>query len=59
MKALQGYPNHVATALAKLDKLNPEFIDETISELVISEGYRDLVGSARRHAVEILEAATQ
>lgn len=58
VKALQGYPKHAAAALTKLDKLNPEFIDETISELAISEEFRDLVGDARKHAIAIFEAVS-
>lgn len=59
VEALQGYPDHVAAALAKLGKLNPEFVDETISELTISEGFRDLAKTARECAVEVLEASIQ
>lgn len=56
VKALQGYPDHVAAALAKLGKLNPEFVDEAISELAISDNFRDLAGTALKRAIEILEA---
>ena len=59
VKALQEYPDHVAAALAKIGKLNPEFIDETISELAISEGFRELAETARERAVEILTTSTQ
>jgi hypothetical protein len=56
LKALRGYPDHVAATLAKLRKLNPEYVDETISELAISERFCDLAGAARERAVQVLEA---
>jgi hypothetical protein len=52
--ALRSYPDHVAAALAKIDKLNPEFVDEAIRELAISENFRNLAGVARTRAVELL-----
>jgi hypothetical protein len=54
VRALLSYPDHVTAALAKIDKLNPDFIDEAIRELAISESFRDLAGVARLRAVELL-----
>lgn len=59
VEALRGYPDRVADALARLEKLNPEFIDKTISELAITEKFRDLVGIARENAVAVLQDATR
>jgi hypothetical protein len=45
--------DHVVATFAKLTS---EFVDEAISELAISEDFRDLVRTAQKRAVEILEA---
>jgi hypothetical protein len=55
MEALRRYPDHVVAALRRLEKLNPEFIDKTISELAISKKFCDFAGTARESAVETLE----
>jgi hypothetical protein len=54
VKALQGYPDQVAAAIDRFARLNPDFIDETISELAISDGFHDLARTARQRAIEIL-----
>lgn len=59
VNALQDYVDHATTALVKLGKLNPEFIDEAISQLAISEDFRDLAKTARERAGEVLKAITR
>ena len=48
-KAVKPYP-------ACFGKLNPEFVDEAISELAISDNFRDLAETASERAIEILGA---
>jgi hypothetical protein len=53
---LRAYPNEVASALAALDKLRPEFVRGAIAELAIKDPYRSLIETALDRSKEILRA---
>jgi hypothetical protein len=56
IKELRTYPNEVASALAALDKLSPEFVRGAIAELAIKDQYRALAQTALDRTKEILRA---
>lgn len=41
--ALRAYPDHVQAAAQRIMKLNPEFVNATINQLMIAPAYRDIV----------------
>ena len=56
IKALCQYKSHVASALATIEKLNPNFIDGAIAELAIRPAYSIIACEARLRAKELLAA---
>lgn len=44
--ALRAFPDHVARTLERLDKLNPEFVAGTISQLMILPGYANVTNDS-------------
>jgi len=51
---LQRYPDRVGQALATIAKLNPEFVNRAIAQLVIKDRYKELAESAIDRCREIL-----
>jgi hypothetical protein len=56
--ALRPYGDEVGVALAAVRALNPEFVDEAISNLAITAKYKLLARKAAQRTIEILDAAT-
>jgi hypothetical protein len=54
VRELRPYKNEVATALATVNKLNPDFVARAISQLAIRPRYAALVATAHDRAKEIL-----
>lgn len=40
VNALRAFPNHVSRTRERLEKLNPEFVDRTIGQLMIMPNYQ-------------------
>jgi hypothetical protein len=55
---LQNYHDDVMRALATIDKLNPDFVDDVISQLAIMDKYKAIAKTAIKRSKEILRAAT-
>jgi hypothetical protein len=58
IKELQNYPDEVTRTLATMDKLNPEFVDDVISQLALTDRYKAIARTAIQRSREILHAAT-
>jgi hemoglobin-like flavoprotein len=58
IKELQNYPDEVTRTLATIDKLNPEFVDDVISQLALTEQYKAIAKTAIQRSKEILRATT-
>jgi hypothetical protein len=56
IKELRGYRGEVSRALAGLDVLNVDFVDQAISELVIRDRYQEIAKAALERSKEILRA---
>ena len=54
VRELRPYKNEVATALATVNRLNPDFVARAISQLAIRPRYAALVATAHDRAKEIL-----
>jgi hypothetical protein len=54
--ALRPYKAEVATALDTLARLNPQFVNDTISQLLIREKFKIVAQSAIDRAKQILQA---
>lgn len=54
--ALRRYPEATKLALATMGKLNPEFVTRAISELMIKDEFRDLLGSSFEDARRLLSS---
>jgi hypothetical protein len=52
--ALKGYPDQVAQTLERLSKLNPEFVSETIGQLMILPDFLDLAPESLAIAKSLL-----
>lgn len=52
--ALRSFPNEVAKALDRLDKLNPEFVSSTIGQLMILPEYLDMAPDSLVIAKDLL-----
>jgi len=56
IKELASYPNRVASALAAIDRLKPDFVNSTIGQLLIKDEYKSVAKMALGRTKEILEA---
>jgi hypothetical protein len=56
IKELRGYRSEVIQALASLDGLNVDFVNQAISELIIRDRYSDIAKTAIERSKEILRA---
>ncbi len=56
--ALRQYPEQVKSALATMDRLNPEFVGAAISQLMIREEFKDLAATALGDARKLLAAVS-
>lgn len=54
--ALRGYRDDVASTLAAMDRLNPDFVKATIAALAIDDGYRVVAETALDDAKAFLRA---
>jgi hypothetical protein len=54
--ALSAYPAAVSATLARLDKLNPDFVTAAIAQLAIRDRYRALAPTALARAVALLRS---
>ena len=54
--ALRSYPGEVARTLATIDKLNPEFLNNAISQLAIKDKYHAVATTALERTKAILRA---
>uniref|UniRef100_Q07V89 Nucleotidyl transferase AbiEii/AbiGii toxin family protein n=1 Tax=Rhodopseudomonas palustris (strain BisA53) TaxID=316055 RepID=Q07V89_RHOP5 len=54
--ALSAYPAAVSATLARLDKLNPDFVTVAIAQLAIRDRYRALAPTALARAVALLRS---
>lgn len=52
--ALLNYPEKVATTVAKINQLNPEFVQEAISALAIKDKYRSTATTALEQTKALL-----
>jgi hypothetical protein len=57
--ALRPYKNEVAETTKRLERLNPVFVSNAISELQIREQFRPVAAGAMERSKEILRAALQ
>lgn len=56
IKELRNYRSEVIGAVASLDKLNVDFVNQAIAELVIRDRYREIAKTALARSKEILRA---
>ena len=56
VEVLRAYPQATATAIAKIDSLNPDFVNAAIAQLAIRDSYKEVASSAIARAQEILRA---
>ncbi|HEU5017004.1 MAG TPA: nucleotidyl transferase AbiEii/AbiGii toxin family protein [Pseudolabrys sp.] len=56
IKALHAYRERVHQALATIQKLNPEFVNNTIAQLAIKQEYREIAENALPRSVELLSS---
>jgi hypothetical protein len=56
IEELRSYRAEVARALTTMDKLNPEFVKNAISQLAIKDKYRAVAKTALERARKILRA---
>jgi hypothetical protein len=54
--ALRQYPDETERALATLEKLNPEFVEEAISDLMIKDGFHQLKKSSLEDSKRLLSS---
>jgi pimeloyl-ACP methyl ester carboxylesterase len=55
--ALKHYPDRVAKTLDRLDKLNPEFVDSTIRQLIVLPDFLDMAPQSLNIAKSLLREA--
>lgn len=55
--ALRTYPDNVAQALATMEKLNPDFVNQAIAQLAIKERYKSIAEAAIERSKKILLSA--
>ena len=55
--ALKQHPDSVQAALSRIQRLNPEFVERAVSDLMVKDRFRNIVPSSLRYARELLEAA--
>lgn len=58
ISALQDYPDRVEATLKRLNKLNPEFIEKTIAQLMIQDDFKDVAENALGETKNILRLIT-
>jgi hypothetical protein len=56
LKELRGYRDQVARTLNAIDKLNANFVNDTIAQLAIKDRYKALANTAIERSKEILRA---
>ena len=56
IKELKAYRDDVATALATIDKLKPDFVNGAIAQLLIKDRYAAIAKTSLERAKEILKA---
>jgi len=56
IKELRGYRNEVAKTLAAIEKQNPDFVNATISQLLIKDTYLTIAKTALEKTKEVLKA---
>jgi hypothetical protein len=56
IKELASYPDKVASTLAAIDKLKPDFVNASIEQLLIADAYRPIAKTALEKTKEILKA---
>jgi hypothetical protein len=54
IEELRSYRDEVARTLTTMDKLNPEFVNNAISQLAIKDKYHDVAKTALERTKEIL-----
>ena len=54
VQALKQYPEEAKSALSRVERLNPEFVGKAISQLMIREEFKGLVGSSLDDARKLL-----
>jgi hypothetical protein len=56
IEELRSYPEKVASTLARIEKLNPEFVNNAIAELAIKDSYRSVAKNALERTKDILRS---
>jgi len=56
VKELASYPDKVASALAAIDKLKPDFVNASIEQLLIADTYKAVAKTALGKTKELLKA---
>jgi Nucleotidyl transferase AbiEii toxin, Type IV TA system len=56
IKELANYPDHVAGTLLAIDKLNPDFVNAAIAQLLIKDAYKAVAQTALDRTKELLKA---
>jgi hypothetical protein len=56
IQALRSYPAEVKTALAVIDRLNPDFVNRAIAQLAITDNFRPIAQTALQRANDLLRA---
>jgi hypothetical protein len=57
IKELAIYPDRVASALAAIDRLKPDFVTASIEQLLITDAYKAVAKTALEKTKELLKAA--
>lgn len=55
---LERYKDNVAATISALERLNPDFVRQSILQLAIKSGYETIAKSARERALEILRTVS-
>jgi hypothetical protein len=56
VQALRQYPDRVKATLKTMDKLNPEFVETAIAQLMIQEKFKDVAENALDETKSILRS---
>lgn len=54
--ALRHYPDEVGSSLESMERLNPDFVNAAISQLMLREKYREVAKTALDRAREVLSS---
>lgn len=56
LNALKQYPEQVESTLSRIEQLNPEFVYNAISQLMILDNFKDIARSSLEEAKKLLNA---